>query len=207
MIENSTPIADRNDNFTRSAGKQLAVYALYAVVTLAAVVYLLAIAAGHTGSNGADMGINVANNSITIALREEPPQLDTGRSTDGASIIVLSHAFEGLIAYDEEAQLTPGVAERWEIRTDGATFWLREDARWSDGQPVTAHDFEFAWKRAIDPALPPNIPSSFIPSKMPKRSIPDACRKRRSACGRSMIDYWKWNSNKRHRISTSWLRS
>lgn len=152
MIENSTPIADRNDNFTRSAGKQLAVYALYAVVTLAVVVYLLAIAAGHTGSNGADMGINVANNSITIALREEPPQLDTGRSTDGASVIVLSHAFEGLIAYDEEAQLTPGVAERWEIRTDGATFWLREDARWSDGQPVTAHDFEFAWKRAIDPA-------------------------------------------------------
>ncbi len=58
---------------------------------------------------------------------------------------------EGLIAYDQNDQLTPGAAERWEIRDDGATFWIREEATWSDGQPVTAHDFEFAWKRVLDP--------------------------------------------------------
>ena len=59
---------------------------------------------------------------------------------------------EGLIAYDNNDQLAPGVAERWEINDDGATFWIREEAKWSDGQPVTAHDFEFAWRRVLDPA-------------------------------------------------------
>ena len=58
---------------------------------------------------------------------------------------------EGLLTYDYYDQLTPGVAERWEIRDDGATFWLRDDAYWSDGQPVTAHDFVFAWRHAVDP--------------------------------------------------------
>ncbi|MEC8428042.1 MAG: peptide ABC transporter substrate-binding protein, partial [Pseudomonadota bacterium] len=42
--------------------------------------------------------------------------------------------------------------ERWELREDGATFWLREDARWSNGKPVTAHDFVFAWRKVVDPA-------------------------------------------------------
>ena len=43
------------------------------------------------------------------------------------------------------AKLLPGVAERWEITETGATFWLRDTARWSDGKPVTAHDFVFAY--------------------------------------------------------------
>ena len=59
---------------------------------------------------------------------------------------------EGLIRYDAKNQLVPGVAERWEIRPEGATFWLREDAQWSDGKPVTAHDFVFAWQSVVDPA-------------------------------------------------------
>ncbi len=153
MAENSKPLLIENDdNFTRSAGKQLALYALYGVGFLSVFFYLLSIAAGHTGGGVVSQAVDVENNAITIALREEPPQLDPGRSTDASSFVVLAHVFEGLIAYDEEAQLTPGVAERWEIREDGATFWLREDALWSDGAPVTAHDFVFAWRRVVDPA-------------------------------------------------------
>ena len=70
-------------------------------------------AAAQFGSNSTGQAIDVENNSVTITLREEPPQLDQGRSTDASSFVVLAHAFEGLIAYDEEARLTPGVAERW----------------------------------------------------------------------------------------------
>ena len=50
---------------------------------------------------------------------------------------------EGLLTYDERGQLAPGVAQRWQLREHGATFWLRRDARWSDGRPVTARDFVF----------------------------------------------------------------
>jgi oligopeptide transport system substrate-binding protein len=66
--------------------------------------------------------------------------------------MILGHVIEGLGRYDVHGQIVPGVAERWEIRPDGATFWLREDSVWSDGKPVTAHDFVFAWQTAVDPA-------------------------------------------------------
>jgi oligopeptide transport system substrate-binding protein len=137
-------------NFAQSAGRQLARYALYALIALGVLVYLLSLSGAGSGA-GTGSAINAETNSITITLREEPPQLDSGRATDAASFVVIAHTMEGLIAYDDNNQLVPGVAERWDIREDGATFWLRDDARWSDGQPVTAHDFVFSWRRVVDP--------------------------------------------------------
>ena len=134
-----------------SAARSLALYAAYVLLAVAILIYILAFFAGSTGIAINGGAINEERNSITIALSEEPPQLDSTRSTDAVSFVVLAHTMEGLIAYDQNDQLTPGAAERWEIRDDGATFWIREEATWSDGQPVTAHDFEFAWKRVLDP--------------------------------------------------------
>jgi len=131
---------------------QLALYALYVIFGLVAIVWLLGLAAGSTGSAVTGGAIDTENNAITIALRTEPPQLDYGRATDSSSLTVLFHTVEGLLTYDDTMALIPGVAERHEIREDGATFWLREDARWSNGAPVTAHDFVFAWRRVQDPA-------------------------------------------------------
>jgi oligopeptide transport system substrate-binding protein len=59
---------------------------------------------------------------------------------------------EGLLRYNEHNELAPAVAERWQLRADGATFWLRRDAYWSDGRAVTAHDFVFAWQQVVAPA-------------------------------------------------------
>ena len=59
---------------------------------------------------------------------------------------------EGLLRYDKDNRLAPGMAERWEMTAAGATFWLRHDAHWSDGVPVTAHDFVCSWRLAVDPA-------------------------------------------------------
>lgn len=151
MTVKETVIAGGDEAFIHSAGKRLAVYAIYALAGLAAFIYVLSLAIGNTGSTGSGSAIDVENNSITIALREEPPQLDAGRATDASSGVVIAHVMEGLLAYDIDDQLTPGVAERWEVREDGATFWLREDSYWSDGVPVTAHDFVFAWRRVVDP--------------------------------------------------------
>lgn len=151
MAEINAPIQPSDVIFTQSVAKRLTVYAVYAVAGLTAFVYFLSVTAGSAGNTGSGGAIDVANNSITIALREEPPQLDANRATDASSHIVLAHVMEGLIGYDFDYQLMPGVAERWEIREDGATFWLREDSLWSDGIPVTAADFVFSWKRVVNP--------------------------------------------------------
>jgi oligopeptide transport system substrate-binding protein len=138
--------------FTQSASKQLALYAVYSIAAIALLMYLLSLAAGSAaGSGSTGIAIDVENNRITIALRDEPPQLDHTRQIDSISSTVQEHVFEGLLTYNYYDQLEPGVAERWDIRDDGATFWLRDDSFWSDGEPVTAHDFVFSWRKLVDP--------------------------------------------------------
>ena len=140
------------ESFTRSAGKQLALFALIAIAGLAALMWLLNLLASLTASvTGSSTAVDAANNTITIRLAEEPPQLDTTLLTDSVSGVVITHVMEGLLRYDPHQRLVPGMAERWEITPEQAVFNLR-DALWSDGEPVTAHDFVFAWRTALDPA-------------------------------------------------------
>ena len=140
------------ESFTRSAGKQLALFALIAIAGLAALMWLLNLLASLTASaTGSSTAVDAANNTITIRLAEEPPQLDTTLLTDSVSGVVITHVMEGLLRYDQHQRLVPGMAERWEITAEQAVFNLRH-ALWSDGEPVTAHDFVFAWRTALDPA-------------------------------------------------------
>jgi len=88
---------------------------------------------------------------IRIALAEEPPNLNSSKSTDQVSFFVLGHIMEGLLKYDKKGGLAPGVAEKWELTEKNATFNLRKNAQWSDGRPVRAVDFVFAWRTAVDP--------------------------------------------------------
>ena len=127
-------------------------YALAAVALLALLMWLLNLLANLTASaTGSSTAVDAANNTITIRLAEEPPQLDTTLLTDAVSGVVIAHVMEGLLRYDQHQRLVPGMAERWEINAERAVFNLR-DALWSDGKPVTAHDFVFAWRTALDPA-------------------------------------------------------
>jgi oligopeptide transport system substrate-binding protein len=138
--------------FTQSAARQLALYAVYGLLAIAVLLYLLSIAAGSAaGSGTTGLAIDSQNNRITIALRTEPPQMDHTRQIDSSSSVVQEHELEGLLTYDYYDQLVPGVAERWDIREDGATFYLRDNSFWSDGEPVTAHDFVFSWRKLVDP--------------------------------------------------------
>ena len=68
--------------------------------------------------------IDFETKTITTSIRDEPPQLDSTRTTDTYSGMVLGHVIEGLLRYDEHNNLAPGVAERWDVRSGGATFWL-----------------------------------------------------------------------------------
>lgn len=88
----------------------------------------------------------------------EPQSLDPQIAEDTASSHIQRDLFEGVIAELPSGELTPGVAERWDISDDGLryTFYLRNDARWSNGDPVTAHDFVFSWRRLVDPQTASN---------------------------------------------------
>lgn len=88
---------------------------------------------------------------LTLAMTGEPPNLNATKATDAESFFIIGHTMEGLTRYDKTGQLVPGVAEKWTINEKTATFKIRKNAKWSDGSPVTAKDFIFSWKTALDP--------------------------------------------------------
>ena len=142
-----------SDPLSRAAVKQIAWLGAAAIAGFVVLMVVLTWALRVTGAGVDSVGaIDAETGTVTTYLEEEPPQLDSTRATDTVSGRILGHVMEGLIRYDAKNQLVPAVAERWEIRPDGATFWLRENAQWSDGKPVTAHDFVFAWRTVVDPA-------------------------------------------------------
>ncbi|SDJ87125.1 peptide ABC transporter substrate-binding protein [Sediminibacillus albus] len=82
------------------------------------------------------------------------PTMDSSHATDAVAFQYLGETMEGLYRLGENAEPVPGIAEgEPEVSEDGITWTikLREDAVWSNGDPVTAHDFVFAWRRAINP--------------------------------------------------------
>ena len=135
---------------TSDAGGFLQLFYLGAVSVAGLGIILWALAQWNEG--GAGDAADFAAAAVTLSLSQEPPQLDSTRSTDSVSIRILGHVIEGLLRYDSENQLVSGVADRWEIGDTSATFWLRPNARWSNGDPVTAHDFVFAWRKTLEPA-------------------------------------------------------
>jgi oligopeptide transport system substrate-binding protein len=101
----------------------------------------------------AQSGVDYATQTVRIAISGEPPNLNSVRSTDQLSIFYLEHVMEGLLRKNERNELVGGVAERWEMDGTTARFWLRRDAKWNDGKPVTAHDFVFAWRQVVNPEV------------------------------------------------------
>ncbi|PSN08337.1 peptide ABC transporter substrate-binding protein [Siccibacter turicensis] len=85
-------------------------------------------------------------------IKDEPASLDPVKAVGLPEIQVIRDLFEGLVNQDEKGTLIPGVATRWQSNDNRVwTFTLRDDARWSDGTPVTADDFVYSWQRLVDP--------------------------------------------------------
>jgi oligopeptide transport system substrate-binding protein len=83
----------------------------------------------------------------------EPETIDPAVVSDQVSMRISSSLFEGLCRFNVDGRPEPGMAERWEASADGKSylFHLREGTHWTDGEPVTAHDFAQAWTRALKP--------------------------------------------------------
>lgn len=119
---------------------------------LLALVFTTALfAAGCGGGQQSQTGGKV----LRTANSAEPETLDPRTAVGIPESVVLRQIFEGLCTQNQKGEPVPGVAERWEVSADGLTykFFLRSGLKWSNGDPLTAKDFEFAWKSALSPEL------------------------------------------------------
>ena len=122
---------------------------LCAVVLAATLATSLFIGCGDSSSNS---GSSSSNQQLVFNLGEEPETMDpTLNNSSGAGTMILN-AFEGLMVLDENDQPVEGTAESMEVSEDGLvyTFKIREDAKWSDGEAVTADNFKYSWLRALN---------------------------------------------------------
>jgi oligopeptide transport system substrate-binding protein len=88
-----------------------------------------------------------------VNLGTEPPSLDWSLATDGVSFNVIANLMVGLTEFNKDLKPAPVLARSWEVADGGKRiiFHLRDDALWSDGQKVRAQDFEYSWKRLLNP--------------------------------------------------------
>jgi oligopeptide transport system substrate-binding protein len=111
----------------------------------------LAVAAVSCGESGND-GPQVS--TLQRVLNADPESIDPHKSRSSQSGEVLRDIGEGLVSYSASGELVGGAADTWAMSDDGLTyiFKIRDDARWSNGDSVTAEDFVFSLRRLVDPA-------------------------------------------------------
>lgn len=105
--------------------------------------------------------------TIYYNLTKEPVSLDPQIADDASSKIIIMNLYEGLVRLDKSGKATPGVAKSWSSNKDftSFTFTLRDDAVWSNGEAVTAHDFVFAFQRALDKSTGSQTAAALYPIK------------------------------------------
>ncbi len=121
----------------------------YKYLTLLVIVTLILSACSNKKSLYSDEG-QVFRKIIT----QDITTLDTALITDAVSSDVAGQTFEGLYSIDKNDKVTLGVAKETPQKSNGGktlTINLRKDAKWSNGDPVTAHDFVYAWRKVVDP--------------------------------------------------------
>ena len=135
------------------------------VVQAAAVAALavLAVGCGSSGDTGRN-GSGVIDQVININWGAEPSSLDPGLATDTTSGDVITNIMDPLVKLDKDLEPIPNLAKSWTVSDDGTTvtFKLRDDGRWTNGDPVTAQDFEWSWKRTISPELAADYAYQFF---------------------------------------------
>ena len=111
-------------------------------------------AASTAASTGVSSAAGTAaGGTLNIMLETEVQSLDPQIATDGTSFEVIADYTDGLMQMDADGAAVPALAETYDISEDGKTYTFHlRDAKWSNGDAVTAADFVFGWQRAVDPA-------------------------------------------------------
>lgn len=105
-------------------------------------------------SDTSDKGVVAASQKIDISSPAPLSTLDTTQTMDKNTFTIVQHLFEGLYRFDDDSTPIPGLAEKVDISEDGLTyqFTLKEGIKWSNGEPITAQDFLYSWKKLVTPA-------------------------------------------------------
>ena len=119
-------------------------YAKFLMIFVFSIVTLTA-CSGDSGSSSEKI--------LKVAKDTELASMDQHIATDGLSFEVIAATIEGLYTSDADGNAIPAIAKSYDVSEDGLvyTFHLREDAKWSNGDPVMANDFVYAWRRLVDP--------------------------------------------------------
>lgn len=98
---------------------------------------------------------NESRTHIRLAISEEPPRLDSRKATDHTSGAILRMCHDALMSMGPKGAPEYGLAEKYTTSEDGLTytFYIRPNAKWSNGDALTAYDFEHAWKTLLNPAF------------------------------------------------------
>jgi len=128
--------------------KQLCAVALAATLGLSVLT-----GCGSKTEDKAGAGAAASKQELTYNLGADPKTLDPGLNASVDGGIVVENLFEGLAKLDAKNKAVEGQADKWEVSADGLTytFKLKKDLKWSNGDPVKASDFVYAWKRVINP--------------------------------------------------------
>ena len=105
-----------------------------------------------TGESSSGSGTAATEQIFNVVVQQEMPSADLSLATDTISFSALNNVYEGLYRLDTDSKPEPaGAAELAEVSEDGLTYKLklREDAKWSNGEPVTAADYVFGWQRTV----------------------------------------------------------
>lgn len=125
------------------------------VVGLIATGFLLAACGGtKEAAEKVDSGNLAAEQKISISSPAPISTLDTTQTTDKNTFTMAQHLFEGLYRFDDDSATVPALAKDVKISDDGHKyhFTLREGIKWSNGEPITAQDFVYSWKKLVTPA-------------------------------------------------------
>ncbi|TCP55864.1 oligopeptide transport system substrate-binding protein [Tumebacillus sp. BK434] len=107
----------------------------------------------NAAQNRVELASNGHSMSLSLALNGEIESMDPAKATTPDAFSLIAQTQEGLVRLDKTGRVEAGVADQWQVSPDGKTytFHLRPAAKWSNGSQVKAKDFEYAWKRVLDP--------------------------------------------------------
>ncbi|HET7036883.1 MAG TPA: ABC transporter substrate-binding protein [Thermomicrobiaceae bacterium] len=103
--------------------------------------------------NPSSASTKLASDQSFRYMYTEPVHLDPGLATSGNEVYLIYEIWEGLVRYDNAGKVIPLGATNWDVSPDGTvyTFHLRDGVKWTDGTPITAHDYVWTWTRNLDP--------------------------------------------------------